>query len=134
MNLGQCPYISPLFTTAFFSGLAHLFFLCFCCGTIITQNWWSGILGGNSCLPENGLKRPKGTHFVHLSITIAFFSGLVQFFLLYFAWSWGKISTQIQSQIFWEMFAYANVGFKDPKWSDLSVCLLWQNFFSGLAH
>ena len=29
MNLGQCPYISPLFITAFFSGLAHLFFLCF---------------------------------------------------------------------------------------------------------
>ena len=29
MNLGQCPYISPLFITAFFSGLAHLFFFMF---------------------------------------------------------------------------------------------------------
>ena len=51
------------------------------------------------------------------------------FFFLYFAWSWGTISTQNWwSRIFWKKSCLPKSRLKGPKWPNLSICPLLQHF------
>ena len=119
------PSVRPFFITAFFSGLAHYFFLYFAWswGTISTQNWRNRIFFLNSCFPE---KVPK----------IAQNGQICPFvccFFLYFAWRWGTISNW-RSRFFLGKFSLAQNQVKMSKMAQFVHLSVTTAFFSGLAH
>ena len=94
-----------------------------------TQNWRSWIFWENPRLPKS---RPKGPKWLNLFICLLlqhFLQDWVIIFFLYFAWSWGTISTQNWwSRIFWKKSCLPKSRLKGPKWPNLSICPLLQHF------
>ena len=85
-----------------------------------TQNWRSWIFWENPRLPKSS---PKWLNLFICLLLQHFLQDWVIIIFLYFAWSWGTISTQNWwSRIFWKKSCLPKSRLKGPKWPNLSIC------------